>query len=623
MVTGLELNLQIALIALGIAALVLIYLYSRFHDKGMRRSRARSAARNGPERESDAYMTDEEYRSRQEIPDFLGGSESGGTPKAGIGDPCGGSKSSRMADHSEFPDEGSSPDDLEPDRSVGVHGVRHSDEDNDTESPVLTEQIYPDQPELFSDPQTSPDDRAEFSDFGARGEAVTDGRADPPMIDPVRDVFEDSAGEETGVQPGNGARQGREPSISLDPLPEAEEDGSHAPHDLFVDSAKDRSRGGKAVPSESRFASILKGTGFFNRFRKQKSVQHLKSDDSDEFQDGSDSEYDDVPDESEVVALRESEEYSEPEHPPEPEPAQEKVVPRFEYPEIQGFDRLGQVDYWVKLSGGKDLGREALYAQYRELFAELKNSTRIYGIRTTDREWVDIETETDSARFLELVVTLQLVDSSGAITRSELNPFTDMVTGFSEAIGKNITFMAPLESAAQQARALSECVQMFDYPCMVFVVPERPDQHLSGGAIAKCARQMGLETHRNNYFVRTKTVGRKKVRLYGVANLSDEGTFDFDQMDSLKSPGVVFFFRPLVHESPGSVLSEMASTAKSFAGRMGANTITPEGNDLTVEVIGDIRAEIESKSMEMEACGLHSGGDAVMRIFESDIVVSE
>lgn len=619
MVTGLELNLQIALIALGIAALVLIYLYSRFHDKSMRCSRTRSAAGNGRERESDAYMTDEEYRSRQEIPDFLGGAESGGTPKAGIGDPFGGSKSSRMADHSGFPDEDSNPDSLEPDPGVGVYG----DEDNDIDSPVLTEQIYPDQPEPFSDTQAAPDDRTGFSDFDERDEVAGGARAGPPMIDPVRDVFEDSAGEETGTEPDNGARQGREPSISLDPLPETEEDGVHAPHDLFVDSAKDRSGGGKAVPSESRFAAMLRGTGFFNRFRRQKPGEHPKGDDPDEFQDGSDYEYDDVPDESEVLALRESGEYSGPEHPPGSEPTQEKTAPRFEYPKIQGFDRLGQVDYWVKLSGGKDLGREALHAQYRELLAEMKDSTRIYGIRTTDREWVDIETETDSARFLELVVTLQLVDSSGAITRSELNRFTDMVTGFSEAIGKNITFMAPLESAVQQAKALSECVQMFDYSCMIFVVPERPGQHLSGGAIAKCARQVGLETHRNNYFVRTKTVGRKKVLLYGVANLSDEGTFDFDQMDSLESPGVVFFFRPLVHESPGSVLSEMASTAKSFAGRMGANTITPEGNDLTVDVIGDIRAEIESKSMEMEACGLHSGGDAIMRIFESDIVISE
>ncbi|MYB34919.1 MAG: hypothetical protein F4X92_07325 [Gammaproteobacteria bacterium] len=198
-----------------------------------------------------------------------------------------------------------------------------------------------------------------------------------------------------------------------------------------------------------------------------------------------------------------------------------------------------------------------------------------------------------------------------------------MVTQFSERTGKDITFMAPLESALEQAKALSRYVKLFDSPSMVLVVPEKEDRPIYGKEIDFCANQLGLEAYKTNYYVRTKVIQKNKMLLYGVANMSDEGTFDFGNMENLNSPGLVFFFRPLFHQAPGSVLSEMVSTAKSFAGRIGARAITPEGEELTVAMTTKIRANIEKQSREMAVCGLKSGSDAILRIFESEIFASE
>ena len=63
----------------------------------------------------------------------------------------------------------------------------------------------------------------------------------------------------------------------------------------------------------------------------------------------------------------------------------DSVIPNYSYPGVDGFDKVSQIDYWVKITGDRDVGRESVLAQYREAASAIDKQTRIYGARMPDQ----------------------------------------------------------------------------------------------------------------------------------------------------------------------------------------------------------------------------------------------
>jgi FtsZ-interacting cell division protein ZipA len=286
----------------------------------------------------------------------------------------------------------------------------------------------------------------------------------------------------------------------------------------------------------------------------------------------------------------------------------------FTYPKIQGFEKISQIDYWVKIHGDRDVGRESVLAQFNESKASLSKISRIHGIKIPQKNWCDLEEESEDARFGDLIVTIQLADQKGSVNADELNKFSRLVENLSEGTGRSYTFMAPIESALQQAQAISDFVRYYD---SIFVINIKPEQseYFEGGLINRCATQLGLDKCDKQYYVRNKIMGKRKICLYSLANMSESGKFDFDNIKNLKTRGVTFFTKPAANRSPGAVFSEMVDTAKAFAGRIKGQAIAPNHEDLSQEVVDQIRQSIEKVAEDMEEHGMTPGSDEAMRIF--------
>jgi FtsZ-interacting cell division protein ZipA len=225
-----------------------------------------------------------------------------------------------------------------------------------------------------------------------------------------------------------------------------------------------------------------------------------------------------------------------------------------------------------------------------------------------------MELESEDARFADIIITIQLADNNGAINEKELQQFEQVVANLSEGTGRGFSFMAPAASALQQAQCIHDFVRFYE---SVFVVNVRPShsEYLEGGSINRCATQLGLEAGPGKFFVRNKTVGKKKVCLYSLANMSDSGEFDFENIRDLQTAGVTFFTKPAVNRSPGAVFSEMVDSAKAFAARIKGEAKAPNSDDLTQDDIDRIRQSIEKVAMEMENCGMAPGSEEAMRLF--------
>ncbi len=306
------------------------------------------------------------------------------------------------------------------------------------------------------------------------------------------------------------------------------------------------------------------------------------------------------------------------------EPVEERSVARA--PQVQtvandsgiapaeGFDKLSQIDYYVKLSGERDVSRDSVLAIYREGAAGIERTHSIYGLRLPEKVWRDVEQESEEARFGDLVVTIQLVDQVGSVTETDMTRFSSLIMKLSESTGRGFSFMAPIENAHMQAQAIERFKQRFD---SIFVVNIRPleSEMFEGAIIERCAKQIGLIADENQFFTRYKPVGKQKVSLYSLANMSDTGEFDMENMRAVNTRGVTFFTRPAINRSPGAVFAEMVDAAKAFASRIKGEVIAPGYEDLSTEDAEAIRSSIEKVAAEMESHGINPGSEEANRLF--------
>ena len=281
---------------------------------------------------------------------------------------------------------------------------------------------------------------------------------------------------------------------------------------------------------------------------------------------------------------------------------------------IDGFERLSQIDYWVKITGERDVGRESVLAIYRDESIGFTKTHSIHGLKTPEKRWYNLENEAEDSRFDDLVLTIQLADCNGAISEGEMARFSALVSRLSEGTGREFVFMTTVENALAQAVALAEFVERFDSLFVINIHP-RDGQRFQGTLIDRCAPQTGLERDDSQYYSRLKSVGKDKVTLYSLANMSNTGRFYFENMKLFNTAGLVFFTRPAVNRSPGAVFSEMVDTAKAFAARIEGVVSSPDHNDLSQEVADEIRKSIEQVAAEMERLGIPAGSDEATRIF--------
>ncbi len=306
----------------------------------------------------------------------------------------------------------------------------------------------------------------------------------------------------------------------------------------------------------------------------------------------------------------------------EPESALKSVSPsvvetgfsgKYHYPDIHGFDRISQIDYWVRLHGESDVGRESVLAQFRESRSSLTKENRLLGFKVGQESWCDLEYESEDARFDDIIITLQLADQTGAVSESELGQFLNLVANLSNGTNRRFAFMASPESALEQANAIVDFIRHYESMFVINIKPQGED--LSVHDIERYATQLGLERVKNNYFVRNKIKGKAGVCLYSLVNMNDSGEFDFDTLGAVSTHGVTFFTKPAVNLSPGAVFSEMADTAKIFAGRVNGEVVSPNHEVLSDEVVEQIRQSIEQVSLDMAKLGIAPGSDEAIRIF--------
>ena len=298
----------------------------------------------------------------------------------------------------------------------------------------------------------------------------------------------------------------------------------------------------------------------------------------------------------------------------DPDSPQEESSSQYQYPKIEGFVRVSQIDYWIKLIGKRDVGRESVLAQYREGTSLITKRHQIFGQKIPQRDWCVLEQEAEGGRFGDLIITLQLADKTGPVSREDLDRFITLAEKLAKGVGYDFTLMAPVESALKQGEAIADFIRHYESVSVIHVKPV-VSEYFDGLTINRCASQLGFERSPEGFFVRNQLVNKKKINLYYLANMSRTGVFDFDNMKEMQIRGVTFFTKPVLNRSPGVVFAEMSDTAKACAARIKGNAAVPNHHTLSQKYVDQNRASIEKIAKEMEDLGIACGSEEAMRLF--------
>lgn len=280
---------------------------------------------------------------------------------------------------------------------------------------------------------------------------------------------------------------------------------------------------------------------------------------------------------------------------------------------VEGFGRLSQIDYWVKITGQRDVGRETVLAIYRDGSMDLTKTHSIHGLKVDSNEWCDLQHETEDSRFADLVLSIQLADRDGAVSESEMTRFSALVARLSECTGREFLFMTTIENALVQATAVAEFIKYFDSVCAINVRAD-DEQPLTGTVIDRQATQIGMEKT-GDYYSRFESINKNKEVLYHLANTSDTGKFDFEAIQSFHTKSVTFFIKPAVSRVPVKAFAEMVDTARSFASRIKGVTNWHGHDGLYEEEVKAMRESIEQNTEQMKRLGIAAGSDIASRLF--------
>lgn len=300
---------------------------------------------------------------------------------------------------------------------------------------------------------------------------------------------------------------------------------------------------------------------------------------------------------------------------PEAAPDTHDPVGGFRSRQIPGFGRLSQIDYWIKIVGERDVGRESVLALYRDGAAEFGDGCAIHGIRTDQRVWRNVEEEAEESRFADLVMSIQLADCNGAISALELEKFSALALRLAEGTGRELAPMTNTENALAQAKLIAEFAQHFNYTFAVKIIPQdnRPFQ---GTAIERYALQNGLRKHQNKYFSHIQNLGKREITLYSLADLSHPNAgFDFDFIASFSTYELTFFTRPLLTKSSVQAVDKMLETAKIFAERIKGKILFPNDAPFVESEVLAIQKSIQEMAEVMESFGIAAGSEEICRLF--------
>jgi FtsZ-interacting cell division protein ZipA len=270
-----------------------------------------------------------------------------------------------------------------------------------------------------------------------------------------------------------------------------------------------------------------------------------------------------------------------------------------------------RIDFIVTLPGSSPVSRHKALGLFRQNEYLLDKPRAIYGRRHVTKVWTNLETDPEDMEYDELRLTLQMADSDGSVTESELNTYTQMALQFGDQLKRRTLFSLDHEDALLLAQDLDGFCKEYDVIASLNIVANSPTG-FGGRAVDGAATEAGMQYGDMRIYHMADGGGRT---LFSLANLFKPGDFDREHLDGFHTEGVTLFMQVATVNEPAAVFEQMAEVGAHMAEELGGRLVDQDGKALTDSGRRAIAAQIEQIAGDMSRRGIEPGSEAARRLF--------
>ena len=278
----------------------------------------------------------------------------------------------------------------------------------------------------------------------------------------------------------------------------------------------------------------------------------------------------------------------------------------------ESYESVRQLDYWVKIVGSDPVERDRILSVYRQQEYLLEHEHSIHGRIAPSGEWRNIESEDETATFMDVVLTIQLADRNGPVNSSEMTRFNNLVFSLSENLDRKFKYQSTTEEAMAQAERLEQFCEDFDVLAIINICAEG-DRKFRGPEVLRAVEGSGMRYGDLKVFHGPE--GASGEALYSIANMVKPGAFELDRMQDFTTPGLTIYMNVPRCPNPGDVFSRMAYVAGKIATNLGGVMKDQNNHVLDDRAVHQIRRQVEELGQKMTEKGMKPGSDEALRLF--------
>jgi FtsZ-interacting cell division protein ZipA len=272
------------------------------------------------------------------------------------------------------------------------------------------------------------------------------------------------------------------------------------------------------------------------------------------------------------------------------------------------------IDYVALIRGSEPIKRDQALGVYRQHEYHMEKPSYIYGFNIGNGLWCDLEHEPESGEYRDICLAIQMANSDGPISDTELHRFSQMSLAVAEELERPILFSLDHDEALAYARDLDKFCAATDL-LVIFNLIARSERGFSMRAIHREAEKLGLVYSIDRIYqkIHVDAAGGTEV-LYSLANMYKPGILPLDD-DAANTSGLSLFMQvPTIHK-PADVYSEMIENIALLAKRLNGILVDQERRPLNEEGLGKIHRTITDISRRMESRGITPGEQIAHRLY--------
>lgn len=285
-----------------------------------------------------------------------------------------------------------------------------------------------------------------------------------------------------------------------------------------------------------------------------------------------------------------------------------------EFPDLNGLvnadvDLLG----WIP-DNGAPVSQIQILSLVRSFGETLDLPVLLYGKLIESDAWIKINQDNFSARYTDLMLSMQLMHCEILIDEQSWWRFFNMIERIAKSLSRSFYLSLSLDSAIEKSKRVASVIQDLNIQAVLKLQSDN-GQQLSGRTLEYLAREYQLDMlEAGRIFEKPDPVSSGSAPLFTLIKMeSDEDGADSAQSDS--GDLMLVSDLPCVSD-PLDSFDQMVDFAWTLANRFPLTLVDERYQKVSAKDIQTIRSHIERFVDDMDYCRIAPGGDVAMRLFD-------